>query len=501
MTQIRTDTSIPGGRTAVFDAVTQADLVHRRVLRPIDLVRDAIARIEALNPTLNAVITTDFERALDTASRTDPDRPFAGVPILLKDLCVEADGLRCCEGSEFLRDHVSRGDQEYVRRLRRAGFVILGKTNTPEFGMAPTAEPRLFGATANPWDVRHSTGGSSGGSAAAVASGMVPVAHGNDVGGSLRIPASACGLFGLKPTRARNSLGPRYGDVFGGMGAEHVLTRTVRDSAALLDVTSGAAAGDPYWAPPHTGSWASEVGRSPGRLRIAFTRRTAEGVLGHPDVLAALDDTIELLGSLGHVLFERDLHELTPAVGSAIGRMYGASVDWLIRYWIRELGREPQERDLEPLTRLYWERGKQVGGGEMLMALTTIQEFTRDVAAATDGPDGFDLWLSPTLAEPPPRLGEMVASDEDPTSAEARAARFVAYPLIVANLTGRPAMSVPAGWNDDGLPIGVHFMGTFGGEGMLFRLAAQLEETRPWNDLWAPGSIRCVNHHHPASMS
>jgi amidase len=201
------------------------------------------------------------------------------------------------------------------------------------------------------------------------------------------------------------------------------------------------------------------------------------------------------------VLFERDLHELTPAVGSAIGRMYGASVDWLIRYWIRELGREPQERDLEPLTRLYWERGKQVGGGEMLMALTTIQEFTRDVAAATDGPDGFDLWLSPTLAEPPPRLGEMVASDEDPTSAEARAARFVAYPLIVANLTGRPAMSVPAGWNDDGLPIGVHFMGTFGGEGMLFRLAAQLEETRPWNDLWAPGSIRCVNHHHPASMS
>ena len=240
-----------GDRTARFDAVSQADLVHRRILMPIELVRDAICRIEALDPLLNAVITTDFDRALDTASRTDPDRPFAGVPILLKDLCVEADGLRCCEGSAFLRDHVSRGDQEYVRRLRRAGFVILGKTNTPEFGMAPTVEPRLFGATANPWDTAHTTGGSSGGSAAAVAAGMVPIAHGNDAGGSIRIPASACGLFGLKPTRARNPLGPRYGDAFTGMVAEHVLTRTVRDSAALLDVTAGPAAGDPYWAPPH----------------------------------------------------------------------------------------------------------------------------------------------------------------------------------------------------------------------------------------------------------
>jgi amidase len=490
----------PGIRTATYDAVELADLVHRRILRPIDLVRDAIERIEALNPTLNAVVTTDFERALDTASRTDPGRPFAGVPILLKDLCVEADGLRFCEGSRFLRDHVSRGDQEYVRRLRRAGFVILGKTNTPEFGLAPTAEPRLFGATANPWDVRHSTGGSSGGSAAAVAAGMVPVAHGNDAGGSIRIPASACGLFGLRPTRARNSLGPRYGDAFGGMVSEHVLTRTVRDSAALLDVTSGAACGDPYWAPPHTGSWAAEVGRSPGRLRIAFTRRTVDGDLGHPDVLAALDDAIDLLTELGHHLFERDLQELTPAVGSAIGRMYGAATDWTIRYWVRELGREPEPDELEPLTRLYWERGREVSGGELFMAMTQIQQFTRDVAEATDGPDGFDLWLSPTLAEPPPRLGELVATDEDPTVAEARSARLVAYPLVVANLTGRAAMSVPMSWTADGLPIGVHVLGPYGGEGMLLRVAAQIEEARPWADVWPPGSIRCLGHHHEQAV-
>jgi amidase len=492
-----TGATIPGIRTAAFDAVAQADLVHRRLLRPVDLVRDAIERIEALDPMLNAVITTDFDRALDTAAHTDPDRPFAGVPILLKDLCVEADGIRFCEGSRFLRDHVSRGDQEYVRRLRRAGFVVLGKTNTPEFGMAPTAEPRLFGATANPWNLDHTTGGSSGGSAAAVAAGMVPVAHGNDAGGSIRIPASACGLFGLRPTRARNTLGPRYGDAFGGMVSEHVLSRTVRDSAALLDATAGPAAGDPYWAPPHSGTWAGEVGRSPGRLRIAFTRRTAEGELGHPDVLAALDDAIELLTDLGHELFERDLDELTPKVGSAIGRMYGAAVDWILRYWIDEIGRTPEPDELEPLTRLYWERGKQVGGGELLMAMTTIQQFTRAVAAATDGPDGFDLWLSPTLAEPPPRLGDLVATDDDPTAAEARSARFVAYPLVVANLTGRPAMSVPMSWNADGLPIGVHFLGPFGGEGVLLRLASQIEEARPWADRWAPGSIQSLHHPRP----
>lgn len=488
---------IPGLRTATFDAVAQAELVHRRILRPIDLVRDAIARIEALNPTLNAVVHTDFDQAVETAAHTDPDRPFAGVPILLKDLCVEADGLGCCEGSAFLKGHVSAGDQEYVRRLRRAGFVILGKTNTPEFGMAPTTEPRLFGATANPWDPRFTPGGSSGGSASAVASGMVPVAHGNDVGGSLRIPASACNLFALKPTRGRNPLGPRYGEVFSGLCSEHVLTRTVRDSAALLDVTSGPGLGDPYWTPAHTGSWLRETERPPGRLRIAVTRRTPEDRPVHPDVIAAVDDAAALLESLGHVVFDRDMTELTPEVGSAIGRLYGASIDWAIRYWTRELGREPEPDELEPLTRLYWERGRQVSGGEVLMCLTTIQRFTRTLAETTDGPDGFDLWLSPTLAEPPPRLGEMLASDEDPTVAEARSARFVAFPLITANLTGRPAMSVPFGWSEEGLPIGVNFLGRYGGEGTLLRLAAQLEREHPWAELWPVVSARCLGHDHP----
>jgi amidase len=354
--------------------------------------------------------------------------------------------------------------------------------------MAPTAEPRLFGATANPWDITRTTGGSSGGSAAAVASGMVPVAHANDAGGSIRIPASVCGVFGLKPTRARNPLGPRYGDAFAGMVAEHVVTRTVRDSAALLDVTAGPSPGDPYVAPPHAGTWAAEVGRSPGRLRIAVTRRTADGTPVHPDVLDALDDTVSLLTTLGHEVFERDLTELTPEVGSAIGRMYGAGLDWAIRYWIRELGRDPEPNELEPLTRLYWQRSRNVSGGELLMSMTVIQQFTRAVATVTDGEHGFDMWLSPTLAGPPPHLGELIASAEHPTQAEARSSAWVSFPLVTANLTGRPAMSVPLHRNADGLPIGAHFMGPFGGEATLFRLAGQLEEARPWAHLWPPVS-------------
>ncbi|MFC4784886.1 amidase [Nocardioides sp. MAHUQ-72] len=483
--------------TGFADACAQAELVHAGRLRPVDLVLDAITRIERLDPVVHALVVTDFDRAVDTARTLDPSLPFAGVPILVKDLCAEVEALPIREGSAYLRGVVSGHDQEYVARLRRAGFVVLGKTATSEFGMAPTVEPSDGPATANPWDTAYTTGGSSGGSAAAVASGMVPVAHGNDAGGSIRIPASACGLFGLKPTRGRNPLGPRYGDIFGGLVAEHVLTRTVRDSAALLDVTAGPAPGDPYPAPPHSGTWAGEVGRPPGRLRIAVSRQAAEGRPVHPDCLAVLDETVELLEELGHTVVERELTELTPEVGSAIGRTYGAALDWVIRYWAAETGRLPEPHELGPLTRLYWQRGRDVRGGELLVAMTTLQAFSRTVASAYDGPDGFEAWLSPTLAEPPPRLGEMAASEADPTLAEARSAAFVAFPLIVANITGRAAMSVPLGRSSDDLPVGVHLMGGFGGEATLLRLAAQLEAARPWAELWPPVSARCLDHHHP----
>jgi amidase len=248
---------------SLLDATAQAELVRTGQVTAVELVAAAIKRVEDLNPALNAVITPVFDQAVDAADAA-ASGPFTGVPYLLKDLACEMEGVRFTEGSRFLAGHVSAFDSELVLRLRRAGLVILGKTNTPEFGMAPACEPELFGPTRNPWDTQRSTSGSSGGSAAAVASGMVPFTHGNDLGGSLRYPASACGLFALKPTRARNPLGPEYGDVAGGAAVEHALTRSVRDSAALLDATSGPALGDPYWAPPPARPFAAEVGADPG---------------------------------------------------------------------------------------------------------------------------------------------------------------------------------------------------------------------------------------------
>ena len=258
--------------------------------------------------------------------------------------------------------------------------MIVGKTNTPEFGMVPTCEPVLFGPTRNPWDTTRSTSGSSGGSAAAVASGMVAAAHANDLGGSIRFPASACGLFGLKPTRARNPLGPEYGDVISGWAVEHALTRSVRDSAALLDATSGPARGDPYLAPPPVRPFAAEVGVDPGRLRIAYTPRTPGGSLGHPDCLAALDDAVRLCASLGHELVEADLPGLDADVGSAIGKVFNAATAWIVRYWIRRIGREPRADEIEPITRAYWQSGERVSAAEYLQAIEDLQRFSRRVA-------------------------------------------------------------------------------------------------------------------------
>ena len=472
---------------AFYDAIGQAELVHTRAVRPVDLVEAALSRIEQLDPMLNAVIHIDPEGALATAERMDPDLPFAGVPILVKDLAAEVQGMPLHEGSAYLDGYISDHDQTYIARLRRAGFVILGKTNTPEFGMLPSAESARHGATGNPWDPSRTAGGSSGGSAAAVASGMVPVAHGNDLGGSIRIPASACGLFGLKPTRGRNPLGPRYGDVLLGWAVEHVLTRTVRDSAALLDVTAGPEPGDPYPSPPHGGSWL-EATRSPSRpLRIAVGRRTDSGGTLHPAAEAAVDDAVRLLRCLGHAVVDRELPPITPALASAIGTMYGALVDWVVRYWQEELGRDPQPGELEPRTDAFWRAGQQVSAGDMLMAHTLLQQYSREMTAAYDNPgDGFDLWLTPTVGTSTPRLGELVSTSTH--DASARASRWISQPLVIANLTGRAAMSVPLWTDDDGLPLGVHFLGNAGGEATLLQLATQLERARPWHQLWPPVS-------------
>lgn len=460
-----------------LDAVAQAELVRRGDVTPYELTTAAIERIEELNPTLNAVITPMYDAAL-SAARNMPPGPLSGVPFLAKDLVAEIAGVPFSEGSRFVGGTVSSYDSELVRRWRRAGLIILGKTNTPEFGMVPTCEPIAFGPTRNPWDPSRSTSGSSGGSAAAVAARMVPMAHGNDLGGSIRYPASACGLFGLKPTRARNPLGPEYGDAISGWACEHALTRSVRDSATLLDATAGPALGDPYGPPAPRRPFADEVGADPGRLRIGYTARTPDGRAAHPDCVAALDDAVALCTSLGHDVVEAELPGLTPAVGTAIGTVFDAATSWIVEYWIRRLGRTPSDDELEPLTRAYWERGQRVSAAAYLLAIEDCQAFARVVARWLTG---IDVWLTPTLSTPPATLGEITSTAEDPLRALYAGGRTVAYAGVVANLTGNPAMSVPLYWNRTGLPIGVHFLGRYGDEATLLRLAGQLESARPWS--------------------
>jgi amidase len=469
---------------AFLDATAQAELVRRKEVTPVELVDAAIERIKRLNPTLNAVVTPMYEQARTAASGELPQGPFTGVPFLLKDLLASYAGVRMTLGSTFLHDFVPDHDSELVTRLKRAGLIIIGKTNAPEFGLMPTTEPRLFGPSHNPWDVSRTTGGSSGGSAAAVAAGLVPMAHGNDGGGSIRIPASCCGLFGLKPTRARNPLGPDYGDVFSGLVVEHALTRSVRDSAALLDATSGPDVGDPYWVPPPVRPFLQEVGANPGRLRIAFTTTAATGVPVHSDCVSAVRDAAQLCSNLGH-----EVVEVAPEVsGDLVAQMFvtlwSAGCAWTIDGMAFLTGRSATPDQFEPLTWALCEMGRQQSASAYLVAVAVLQRVSRDIGHFFVN---HDVWLTPTLAEPPVPLGTFDSPPENPLQGLARAAEFIPFTPI-CNVTGQPAMSLPLFWNADGLPVGTHFIGRFGDEATLFRLAAQLEAARPWASRHPPVS-------------
>jgi amidase len=466
------------------DATAQAELVRKKEVKPIELIDAAIDRIERINPQINAVVTPMYDQARAAASNPLPEGPFTGVPFLLKDLLAAYAGVPMTSGSAFLRDFVPPHDSELVARYKRAGLIVVGKTNTPEYGILPTTEPALFGRTRNPWDPTRATGGSSGGSAAAVAAGMVPFAHANDGGGSIRIPASCCGVFGLKPTRARNPLGPDFGDMFSGLVAEHAVTRSVRDSAALLDATSGPDVGDPYWAPPPVRPFIEEVGFDPGKLRIAFTTTAPSGVKIHPDCVKAVDDAVRLCSRLGHEVVEAYPKLNGEQMAPMFMTIWSAGCAWTIDGGARELGREPSPDQFEPGTWALYQMGlKQTGVGYMT-ALTWIQGASREVARFMLD---YDVWLTPTLGEPPLPLGSFDSPAEHPMAGMARAVQFVPFTPL-CNMTGQPAMSVPLYWNDEGLPIGTHFAGRFGDEATLFRLAAQLEAARPWAERRPPVS-------------
>lgn len=467
---------------AWMDATGMAELVARGEVSPLELVEETIARIGAVDDRIRAIVRPMYDEAREVARGELPAGAFRGVPFLLKDLTAAYAGVGMSCGSRWLRDWVPAHDTELVRRLKRAGLVVVAKTNTPEFGLPPTTEPIAFGRSRNPYDLAHHTGGSSGGSAAAVAAGIVPMAHANDGGGSIRIPASCCGLFGLKPTRARNPLGPDLGDVMNGLVVEHAVTRSVRDSARLLDATCGPELGDPYWAPPPARPFAEEVGADPGKLRVAFTTKTFHGGELHPDCVEATRRAAALCAELGH-----HVEEAVPTIdGGEISRcflnVYAAGCAQQLAEWTEVMGGPPREDELEPLTRTFAAMGDGVSAAAYLSAVAVLQRMSRDIARFMID---YDVLLTSTLGEPPLSLGELDPRPDNPLWAMMRANQYVPYTPI-CNVTGQPAMSVPLHWNAAGLPIGSHFIARFGDEATLFRLAAQLEEARPWRDRHPP---------------
>ncbi len=470
---------------AWLDATGQAELVRTKQVSPTELVEGAIARIEKLNPQLNAVIHELFDRARTEAAGDLPDGPFRGVPFLLKDLCAELAGTPYSEGTDLSGDYTSTVTQELVARYVGAGFVVCGKTNTPEFGILPTAEPRRFGATRNPWDTGRSTGGSSGGSAAAVAAGMVPAAHANDGGGSIRIPASCCGLVGLKPTRARNSLAPQLGDMMGGLVCEHVVTRSVRDTAAILDVTAGPVPGDPYWAPPPRGpSFAVAAASAPPVLRLGIVSTSPTGTDVHPDCVEAVRAAAATCESLGHRVEEVTLDVGGDSLMGDFINAWAAGNAWSVGIWEERLGRAATEADLEPLSWALVLLGRSLDAARYLAAVGGLQRATRRIAATFET---VDVVLTPTIGEPPAPLGTFDSPPGEPLTGLFRSAAYVPFtPLF--NVTGQPAISLPLHWNGEGLPIGVHFVGRFGDEETLLSLAGQLEQATPWADRRPPVS-------------
>jgi amidase len=468
------------------DATAEAELVRSGEASSAELVEAAIARVEATNGEINAVIHPLFDQGLEAAKGELPDGPFKGVPFLLKDLGAAFAGQPLHLGMSYLKERDFRAplDTYLAERFRAAGLVTIGKTNCPELGILPTTEPRAYGATRNPWDLGHSVGGSSGGSAAAVAAGMVPMAHANDGGGSIRIPAANCGLVGLKPSRQRISEGPLVGDFMSGLTAELCVSRSVRDTAALLEAVHGPAPGDPYVAPPPLRPYTEEVGADPGKLRIALWTETVIEQDADPEVVAAADAGAKALEGCGHQIERPDLSALQSLdmVEPFLVRWAAGQAQALDQLGM--VGGQPiRAEDVEPLTWALAEIGRSRNAGEYLAAVGQHQVLSRIIAGIHES--GFDLLLTPTLGEPPPPLGSFDDSGADPMAAFERA--FLSGCFTAAfNATGQPAISLPLHWSEDGLPIGVQLVAPLGREDVLLRVASQLEQAVPWADRIAP---------------
>ncbi|WP_331766323.1 amidase family protein [Embleya sp. NBC_00896] len=458
------------------DAVGLAGLVRQGAVTPAELLEAVVTRIEERDPTLRAFVSTRFEAARAEAAAELPDGPLRGVPFAVKDLGCDVAGMVTTEGSRLFADAVAERDGVLATRYRRAGLVVVGKTNTPEFGKNASTEPLLHGPSHNPWRTTHSTGGSSGGSAAAVAGGMLPAAHANDGGGSIRIPAACCGLFGLKPSRGRVPDDHGLSALAYPLSMAHAVTRTVRDSAALLDVVAGPLAGDPHAALPQppAGSFLASLDTAPARLRVGFATTNADGRDAHPAAVRAVERTAALLAELGHHVEEGAPVWDGPATGRALGQVMAAATHVRIEDRLAALGRELRDDDLEPFTRVIHDRTAAMGAQDLVRALQAVVRIGREVAPFFDS---HDVWLSPTLGVPVPELG--VLDTSNPPSMFARAAELTWF-TSVFNVTGLPSASVPAGFDEAGLPVAIQLTGRMGAEAQLLRVAAQLEEAAPW---------------------
>ena len=469
---------MPFSEYATCDGLGLARLVQQGEVTPTELVDAAIARIERHNPKLNAVIYKMYDQARATAARRPEGAPgaFHGVPFLLKDILGNYAGVPTTAGCRFMTGVPATRDDTLVVRYKAAGLNVLGKTNAPECGILPTTESALYGPCHNPWNLDYSTGGSSGGSAAAVAAGIVPLAHANDGGGSIRIPASCCGLVGLKPTRGRNPMGPDIGDFAGGLAVDHVVSRTVRDSAAALDCTHGPEPGDPYAAPPVRRPYLEEMQMPPGRLRIAFATKSLSGTRIHPACVAAVERTAKVLEDLGHTVEEAAPDVDGPLLTSAFLSVFTAAHAAVIDGFGMMHGRVPSEKDFEGLTWGLYQQGKQIPATQYLLSIALLQIAARRIARFHET---YDCWVTTTLGTPPIELGTIDIHERDPMKGMGPLLDYVPFTPI-QNATGQPALSLPLHWTPNGLPVGVMFTARFGDEATLFRLAGQLEQACPW---------------------
>ncbi|MFQ5513427.1 MAG: amidase [Myxococcota bacterium] len=464
------------------DALGLAERVRKGEVRAEELLEEACRRVEALNPQLNAVVYRREQAALREVEAGLPEGPLQGVPFLIKDLHSHIAGEPLTYGSRFLRGFVSDHDSELTVRQRRAGLVIFGRTTSPEFGITTTTESALFGQTRNPWDPSRSTGGSSGGAAAVVAAGIIPAAHATDGGGSIRIPASCCGVFGLKPTRARNPMGPTQGEGWSGMSCAHAITRSVRDSAALLDATAGPDVGDPYCAPPLERAFQAEAGAAPDRLRVALQTRAFNGAEVHPECVAAAANAARICEELGHHVEEAELGIDAGRLADATRVIAASNLRFALEERARALGRELTADDVEPVTWIIAQAAAQATAVDYARSISTLHATGR---AAGRFFERWDVLLTPTLPQPPPPLGALSLTTTDLGGFLERLASMTGFTQLF-NASGHPAMSVPLHWSPEGLPIGVQFAARFGDEATLFRLGAQLESARPWCDRRPP---------------